>query len=108
METILKLSLNFDACHDWGSTSYYADVVLKNGAFCIDGWCGGGKNGTWDKEDGEMLDRYFDSLAEKALAKLNKLPLLSVMNEKDGGYVVLTEKKLKFYSFCVSLIVDCE
>ena len=73
----MTLMLTLEAWHDYGAQTFHATPRLKDGAFFVDGWEGGGITGNFSASDQAFFDSVFDVNAARALTKLNRLTLAS-------------------------------
>ena len=65
------------AFHDYGTQTFHATPRLKDGAFFVNGWEGGGITGNFSDSDQAFFASVFDANAARALNKLNRLTLAS-------------------------------
>lgn len=92
----MKLTIAITAEHDYGSQSFHAFPVIKNGLFVIDGWYGGARSGNFTADDQAFFESVFDTNVTRALHQLNRLKLCDAFDAlADGGYITLSSFSYK-------------
>ena len=87
----MKLTIAITAEHDYGSQSFHAFPVIKNGRFVIDGWFGGARSCNFTADDQALIESDFDANVTRAPHQLNRLKLCDAFDAlADGGYVSLS------------------